>query len=132
MKGYCIFRTNRNTGSALYTFGGGIHLFNPSGYTLGIVTPCAMQVTTFKKDDNTDTRPVIDGISFYIENQPVHLVMKINLLAAEQRGIIANLFIFRCKQRGIDPNDPTPAPPLQGEGTGGVINIKKNHFRFVQ
>jgi hypothetical protein len=47
------------------------------------------------------------------------------LLAAEQRGIIGNLFIIRCKQRRIDPNNPTPAPPLEGEGTGGVRNIKE-------
>jgi hypothetical protein len=46
------------------------------------------------------------------------------LLIAEQLGIVGNLFIIRCKQRGIDPNDPTPSPPLQGEGTGELINIK--------
>jgi hypothetical protein len=52
------------------------------------------------------------------------------LLAAEQRGIIGNLSIIRCKQRGIDPNDPTPTPPLQGEGTGGVINIYDSMMTF--
>ena len=47
--------------------------------------------------------------------------MVINFLAAEQRGIDEFYFIIRCKQRGINPNDPTPSPPLEGEGAGGEV-----------
>ena len=49
------------------------------------------------------------------------------LLAAEQRGVNEEKrLLYRRKRRGIDPNYPTPAPPLQGEGTGGVKKLKKN------
>ena len=54
------------------------------------------------------------------------------LLAAEQRGITRNLFIILCKQRGINPVDPTPAPPLEGEGSGGVIKLKIIRFKIPQ
>ena len=41
------------------------------------------------------------------------------LLAAEERSIDENLSFDRCKQRGINPNDPTPSPlPLKGRGRG--------------
>jgi hypothetical protein len=34
---------------------------------------------------------------------------------------MGNITFSRCKQRRMNPNDPTPAPPLKGEGSGGVI-----------
>jgi hypothetical protein len=52
------------------------------------------------------------------------------LLAAEQRGIIRNFFHSPQAAgnlpagRQVNPNDPTPALPLEGEGTGGVLKLK--------
>ncbi len=37
-------------------------------------------------------------------------------------GFIQEIFfIIRCKYRGINSNDPTPSPPLEGEGGGGEV-----------
>ena len=72
----CLLRTSLDACPATDAFLFRIEFLLPAGDSFRIMAPYARQGASFHKDRNPDTRPVVDGISFYIENKHLFSIAK--------------------------------------------------------
>ena len=76
LRASCLLRTSLDACPATDAFLFRIEFLLPAGDSFRIMAPYARQGASFHKDRNPDTRPVVDGISFYIENKHLFSIAK--------------------------------------------------------
>ena len=73
------------------------------GDTFRIVAPGAVQITAFQKNDDPDSGPIVDGVSFDIEDKRlIHVLVVIPLKGFQTLSGVKFVYLkthhFRCVQ----------------------------------